>query len=60
MHEVTSQYSQGFQDYFKGIRYNRTGNNPEWLDGWTAAERQSRCGWFDQWGNPNGSINKAK
>lgn len=50
---------QGFEDYFLNLGYKHS-NNLSWLNGWTRAERESRCGWYDEIGRPNSDRNKDK
>ena len=49
----------GYLDYFAGSPYNHS-SNPAWINGWTKAERASKCGWYDINGRPNASINKVE
>lgn len=49
---------KGFNEYFEGAKYTGS-SNPDWIRGWTRAERESRCGWYDQQGRPNRERNKA-
>jgi len=51
-------YEEGFNAFFENKRYSES-QNAEWLNGWTKAERESRCGWFLQNGEPNANVNKA-
>jgi len=50
---------KGYYDYFEGKPYNYK-RDPNWINGWTKAERASNCGWFTITGTPNASINKIK
>jgi hypothetical protein len=42
---------EGFDAYFEGKGY-KDDSNVHWLNGWAKAERESRCGHFDQLGRP--------
>lgn len=50
-------FEQGYKAFFDRVSYNKN-TNPEWLNGWTRAERESRCGWYDIQGKPS-DFNKA-
>jgi len=49
---------QGYKAYFEGAKYGDS-CNVEWIRGWIRAERESRCGWYDERGNPS-EFNKDK
>jgi hypothetical protein len=55
---MISKYDEGFAAYFDGAKYSAS-TNLEWINGWSKAERESRCGWYDQYGEPNRERNKA-
>lgn len=55
---MESNFETGFKAYFNGAKYSAS-TNLEWINGWSKAERESRCGWYDQYGEPNRERNKA-
>jgi hypothetical protein len=50
---------QGFEDYYRNLSYKHS-SNKFWIKGWNRAERESRCGWYDDIGRPNRERNKDK
>lgn len=52
MEPTKEQYeNMGFDNYFEGIDYNQGPTTVHWMNGWIRAERESRCGHFDRYGN---------
>lgn len=46
---MESLFDQGYREYFQGTPYNHR-SAAEWMQGWVAAERHSKCGWYDERG----------
>jgi hypothetical protein len=55
---MQSKYDQGYNAFFNREKYNTVGMHTEWHRGFTAAERHSRCGWYNKNGTPNRRFNK--
>lgn len=52
-----TSYSEGHKAYFRDEKYSAS-SNLDWQNGWTAAQRESRCRWYDEIGRPDSARNK--
>ena len=47
---IKSLQAKGFNDFFAGKHYAAE-KSVHWMNGWVTAERESRCGNYDRYGN---------
>lgn len=56
---MKSLFDQGFDAFFEHASY-KASTHPDWLNGYTSAERLSKGGHYNKQGRPNYSWNQEK